>query len=166
MSEYFSSIITASAILGMLEALAPRGRGLDKYIKMIGLIIILCITVSPISQLLGQLGDGGLLDDLRDEISGEGELDGEYRDRLNEYLNDYSSEMLKNELYAILSDKFSIPREECEISLKTEYSEGQYHVARVQILLFGGSIFKNPYNIEEYIADLLSCECEVLIKSG
>lgn len=165
MGEYFSSIIAVSLLCGVIEALAPHTSGLDRHVRRIGLLIILCIALSPLSDLIGSISDG-LLDDLKNEISGKDEMSEDYRERLNEYLNNYSAELLKGELYGILSERFSIPQEECEIILEPEYANGQYCVAKVVILLSGGSIFKNPYNIEDYIADLLSCKCEVLIKDS
>lgn len=165
MKEYFSSMIAVSALMGVIEALAPSSERLGKYIRAIGLVILLCIAISPLSDLLGDI-QGGVLEDLRDEIGSRNDLTEEYRDRLNKYLNDYSLSLARDELYEILERQFSIPREECEIRIDTQMTDSGVRASYVQILLSGDSIFRNPYDIEEHIGGLLSCKCEALIRSG
>ena len=80
------------------------------------------------------------------------------------YLTTYSIDELKNEIGDLLLEKFEIPGDECEITIITENKNDNLAVGKVQILLSGKSIFKNPYSIEEYFANLLNCDCQVLIK--
>ena len=94
------------------------------------------------------------------------ELEACYAELLNGYLTEYSTEQFKFGIKEILLNNYGIPEEECEILIDTKIDSGQLRVDKMQILLSGRSIFKNPYDIEHYITELVGCECCVLIKSG
>ena len=164
MRDYLASLIFVSVIVAIAELISPHIAGLQKYIKMIGALCILCVAIAPILNISDTSRD--FTQDLKEELSDiEGsESYNKYQDILYGYLNEYSSYKVKEEISLIIEEKFNIPKNECEIVLITESRDGGIALAKVQILLSGKSIFNNPYKIEDYVSALLSCPCEVLIE--
>lgn len=165
MKSYLLTIILVSVAMGICEIITPIFKGIEKYVKTISLLIILCAIITPLSQLVTNI-DEAIFDDIKNDlIIDEDELKDNYNTLLNDYLHNYSIDELIDELKYILDREFKISAEECEIELSTEVVDGKLKVAYCKILLSGKSIFQNPYTIEEYVNQLLDCRCEVLIKS-
>ncbi len=164
MKNYLIIIITVSICVGIYNIIAPQFHGIEKYSKMIGMLIVLCVIISPIKDFLN-IFDEDVLQDIKDNLINEdNEEQNEYDEMFNDYLASFSVEELKAEIKGILLDKFEIPPNECDVSISTEYKNEKLNPSHVQILLSGKSIFKNPYTIEEYFKTLLECSCTVLIK--
>ena len=164
MKSYLLTIITVSICIGIYNVISPQFRGFEKYSKMIGMLIVLCIIISPVKDFLNFFDDEGL-EDIKDGIVNRGDdEESEYDKIFNDYLASYSIEEVKDAIEEGLLEKFQIPNDECEVSISTEYIDGKLTVSYVQILLSGKSIFKNPYTIEDYFSKLLGCTCSVLIK--
>lgn len=163
MKSYLITVITASICVGIYNIIAPSFRGIEKYSKMIGMLVILCIIISPIKELINAFDEDGL-ENLKDSLMDGDYEEGDYNEIFNDYLNSFSLDELKKEIENILLEKFEIPNDEAEITISTENENGKLTVSQVQILLSRKSIFKNPYTIEEYFEALLNCSCQVLIK--
>ena len=163
MKGYLVSIIWVSVIVGVAELISLHIAGVQKYIKMIGALCVLCVVVSPILNI-GKFSEN-LTDELKKDILEDQNLESyeKYQEILNEYLNEYSADKLKEEIRILLKENFEIPEDESEVILLTEKQDQNITLKKVQILLSGKSIFNNPYNIENYIKELLNCSCEVLI---
>ena len=164
MGQYLTSIIIVSIIIGIIELIAPRYGNLDKYVKMICTLIMLLVIISPVLEMINGF-DMDLIDEIKDKIDlPSDEKADEYNEILKEYIKNHSIGELKLEIKSILDKEFKIPSEECDVEIFTQTLEGNASVSKVQILLSGKSVFKNPYNIEDYISSLLGCGCQVLIK--
>lgn len=164
MKDYLITIITVSLCVGIYNIISPVFNGIEKYSKMIGMLVVLCVIISPLKELINVFDSEGLESIKNSIIDIENGEENEYDNIFNDYLNSFSVDSLKKEIENILLEKFDIPNNECDVSVSTEYINGSLKLSRVQILLSGKSIFKNPYNIEEYFGKLLNCTCEVLIK--
>ncbi len=166
MKQYLLNIILVAISMGICEIIAPNIKNIDKYIKMVGLLIVLCVIVSPITDLINWIDDD-LLDNLKEQLidSGDGSL-GEYDEILNEYLYNFSMAEFKDKIKEIMNKEFGVPNEESEVNVFTDIESEEIRVLKIQILLSGKSIFKNPYDIENYFAELLGCECVVLISKN
>lgn len=165
MKIYLMSIIISSLCISVLNLLIPKGSGLEKYTKLIGMLILLITIISPLSQVINKF-DIGYLDKLKDDILDSQIAEEEkYSDILDEYLRDHSVEQYKLQIKDLLLSKFDIPNEECEINISVISGQDRLEIKDMQILLSGKSIFKNPYEIEEYFIALIGCECRVLIKN-
>lgn len=164
MKSYLITIITVSICVGIYYVISPSFGGIEKYSKMIGMLIVFCVIISPIKELLN-IFEETEFDDFRDSIiNSENDTQGKYDEMFENYLSSFSIEEIKREIKNMLLEQFEIPNDECEISVFSEQKESALTLSKVQILLSGKSIFKNPYTIEEYFENRLNCICEVLIK--
>ena len=60
----------------------------------------------------------------------------------------------------MLDDKFSIPTEECQVSVTLD-DDGE--LERILITLYGPSIWRDSDEIKEYLTRVLECEVWVAI---
>lgn len=164
MKNYLLTIILVSICIGIANIVSPISTGIFKYTKVIGILIILCVIISPISKVIQSI-DESFFDKIKDGLLiDDNDIQNQYEDILLNYLNEFSISEIKNQIKNILEQEFSIPQEECEISVYTIENNDELSISKIQILLFGKSIFKNPYEIELYFTNLLKCDCTVLIK--
>lgn len=163
MNEYLKAIIVISVVSGIFEILSPNSSGIGKYTRMICLLCILCVVITPIKSLFENF-NSGFLDDLKEELIDREEDQENYEELLKDYLNKHSASELKDYLKSQIEKRFEIPYDECNIILHTEKQNEGIEVIRIDVILSGKSIFKNPYEIEEYISEQLNCECIVTIK--
>lgn len=166
MKEFLHSIIIAAIAISLFNQLLPIGRGFEKYARFVGMLVLATLVLSPVINMIKGF-DKDFFIDIRDDIADiENGGNNEYSELLNGYLTEYSTEQFKLGIKEILLNNYGIPEEECEILIDTKIDSGQLRVDKMQILLSGRSIFKNPYEIECYFTELVGCECSVLIKSG
>ncbi len=166
MKEFLHSIIIAAITISLFNQLLPIGRGFEKYARFVGMLVLATLILSPVINMIKGFDEYFFID-IRDDIADiENGGNNEYSELLNGYLTEYSTEQFKLEIKEILLNNYGIPGEECEILIDTKIDSGQLRVDKMQILLSGRSIFKNPYEIEYYFTELVGCECSVLIKSG
>ncbi len=159
MREYLMSVIGAALIAGVISIAVPSGsgEGLKKYVTLIGSLCVLCILLSPVTEVLGlmsKIADGG--------FSGWFEnTEEEYGSKYNEFLLSVGRDNVEDGITALLNDQFGIPENECSVSAQVEERSGELVIVRVDIILSGKSVLKDPYAIEKYISKLLDCECIV-----
>ena len=165
MKEYMASIIWVSIIAGIAEISAPSLGSMKKYVKLIGALCVVCVLVMPLVNFTGKSDKifNTIKDELKSDINNE-EINKKYQEILYSYLNDYSENEFKEQINSILKDKFNIPYEEANITLFSVKKENGIYPDKIRIILSGKSIFKNPYNIEDYFENLIGCKCEVLIE--
>ena len=164
MKDYLFTIILVSICIGIADVISPISNGISKFTKAIGVLIILCVIISPISKIIQSIDEAffnGIKDDL---LIDEEDSKNKYEDILQNYLNEFSISEINTQIKDILNKEFSIPQEECKITVYTEEKNENLSISKIQILLLGKSIFKNPYEIENYFSNLLKCDCIVLIK--
>ena len=166
MKEFLHSIIIVAITISLFNQLLPVGRGFEKYARFVGMLVLATLVLSPVINMIKGFDEDFFID-IRDDIADiENGGNNEYSELLNGYLTEYSTEQFKLGIKEILLNNYGIPEEECEILIDTKIDSGQLRVDKMQILLSGISIFKNPYEIEYYFTELVGCECSVLIKSG
>ena len=164
MKNYLLTIILVSICISIADIISHLEKGINKYTKTIGVLIILCVIISPISKVIQNI-DESFFDKLRDDLSiNDDDTQNKYEDILISYLNNFSISEINAQIKNILNQEFTIPNEECEIIIISEQNGEKLSISKIQILLTGKSVFKNPYIIENYFSNLLKCDCVVLIK--
>lgn len=165
MRDYLLSVIWISVIAAISEILAPSLGGIKKYLKLIGALCVICIMVMPLADLLGNSENiyEGIKDEFKTKLNKE-DMNKKYEELFFEYLNDHSVSELKEQIQSLLKDQFGVEEGESDIKVFTVKNDNGLYPEKIQILLSGKSIFKNPYDIEEYFENMIGCKCEVLIK--
>ena len=164
MQSYLISIVITSVAIGFYNVLTPKHNGIEKIVKLIGMLIILLTVLGPILNFLKNFDDD-VLDSIKDELSvPKEEQINDYSTIFQEYLNSSSLVQLEEKIKEILEKNYAIPKGECQVNIFTQNDGVNASLDKIQILLSGASIFKNPYHIEDHIKQNLGCDCQVLIK--
>ncbi len=142
--------------------LTPEGEGggLSRNMRLVFGLCVVLVCINPIKSIILQINDldiGSVIDmpDSNDE---------KYEELLNSAYTDAEVESLKNGIYQMLSDRFGIPREDCSISVRlTQGESAKKELEIIYITLYGGAIFKNTAEIEEYFGAIFNCEIITVI---
>lgn len=160
MREYLLSVVCAAIAVGAVTALMPDGEGggLRRHVGFVGALCVLAILISPVGELLDFLG--GLSVDDWGTLGNETET--KYEQIYAEYLQSVSADNLADSVVEVLCDRFDIPPEQCKVRVQVGSCDGRAVAEQVTIILSGGALLRNPYEIEGFISDLLGCECTVV----
>ena len=162
MKNYLLSLIITSIAVGLCEVITPSHNGIQKYVRFIGMLIVLCVAASPITALVGEINDG-LVDSIKDKISNGLEDKNDYNEILNEFLTNNSSQQLEDKIYELLEAEFGIYQEDARINILVDRLSDGVKLSLIEVLLSGNAIFKNPYTIENRLSNLFGCDVQVLI---
>ena len=93
MKSYLITIITVSICVGIYNIIAPEFNGIEKYSKMIGMLVVLCVIISPIKNLMNTF-DEEWLQNIKDSIVDSDYTEkGEYDEIFRDYLSSFSLEV-------------------------------------------------------------------------
>ena len=162
MTEYIFGIIGVSILVGVIDVICPDGGGFKKYMRLLSGLTVAVMLLSPMGNILSYFSTSfwGELDGM---IYEESERE-EYQDRLYESLENASRESIEESIEKILYERFDIKSGDADASAELERVDGELVVKKLMVILRGAAIFKDPYEIEEYFASLLGCECVTAIE--
>lgn len=157
--EYIFSLMIIAFSCAIIELLSPENKGMSKYLHFTAALVICTVILSPIQSLLGVLPD---IFDIDLEVPALAEYTGpqEYTDIIiNESIDKVKAE-IKNELVR----KFRC--EPCEVDVGYDASDvGNIIITGVRI----GYEVSNRYlfsDTENYIEEMMKCDCEVYFCNG
>ena len=109
MKNYLLTIILVSICISIADIISPLEKGINKYTKTIGVLIILCVIISPISKVIQNI-DESFFDKLLDDLSiNDDDTQNKYEDILISYLNNFSISEINAQIKNILNQEFTIP---------------------------------------------------------
>ena len=162
MKGYIISVMCISVIGSLISMLAPEGEGggiMRNNRLVLGLCVVL-VCINPIKSIINEVKslDIGSIVEIPDSDEGK------YEDYLGGAYTDAEVENLKSGIYKMLEDRFSIMREDCSVAVKLRQSEGNARALEsIYITLYGGAIFKNTNEIEDYFGRIFNCEIVTII---
>ena len=75
-------------------------------------------------------------------------------------LTDICERELEKRLEDLICEKFSIGADDIEITVEAHEENGTLTLDRVAVGLYRAAVLKDPYEIEEYVSELVGCACE------
>ena len=163
MKQYVISVMVVGVVGAIVTLLSPEGEGggLKSHVRLAVGIVLILVCVSPLITMVKTLSEI----DVKDMI---GEVDDE---KLDEYESIFQSgyeaaeiENLKEGIKSILLERFGVKSDECYVSVSTaKNSEGERHLKRIFINLYGSAIMKNTGEIEDHLASLFGCEVVIAV---
>lgn len=168
MRAYIYSIVCVAAAGGIVLIIAPEGirGGIKKHLKLICALFLLCIMISPATELLSsikELGNIGL-GNIDREL--ENELQNKYENIYESYLEGSYRGNIGQAVKECLFEKFGVPQDECrvEVSFYDSDEDGVREPSRITVIYSGRSIYRNPRETESYVSGLFKCECVCAIE--
>lgn len=160
MRTYIYSVVCMAALGGAVLIVTPEGvrSGLKKHIRLICSLCLLCVMISPISQVLDGLKNIGEMIKSPDE---EQSLHGVYESMYEEMSESGYSESLGEAVKKELDVSFSIPSDDVRTTVEFSDADGDgfREPIKITVLLSGLSILKDPRKIEQLISEKFDCEC-------
>ncbi len=143
-------------ISAVIMLFLPDGSESSKYVKLLASLSVLCAIAAPLGSF--SLGNGaeGIFDQLLEGVGDDHGAEEKYYG----VLVGIGSEELEKKLCELVCDKFLIEKENIKIDVEASEKEGVFCVDRVTVGLSGAAVFKDPYDIEEYIGSLVGCDCD------
>ncbi len=164
MKDYLLTLIAASLVAVLVGILSPDGErgGIAKHMKLLTSLFLVCVLISPL-----QSGIEGLQRLMRGELSLP-ELNGseqeDYPDMMEGALNDASVNYFCDMLTVTIEKQFGIEAGEVRCLVAWEQEGETLTPTRVTVVLSGKAIWKDPHAIEEFVTELLGCDCATAIE--
>ena len=161
MKTYFLTLIASALCIAMISIIAPDGI-ISKYVRLLSSLLLICVLLSPIKDLTNTL---------RDITEGNFSLPqfdlpdrDEAQDEFDSQLDNTSKTYFLQSLARLLEREFNIEPGEVRCVATWNDSGEESIPLRVTVVLSGGAIWKNPKEIEAYVAKLVGCECITAIE--
>lgn len=161
--DYLSSLVIVAAAAGLISSFVPVGENssMKKYINYAVALAVVIIILSPFKSALGMissLDEYIILDSEKNKDNYEQE-----KEKTDKWIIEKSQETIKEGIKNLLYDRFAIQREEAEVSLELDTSnQNSVVIRKIVIKLSGYAMWQNSGEIEQYIASLVKCDCEVI----
>ena len=164
MKAYILSVVGASLAAALIILLTPDGKGggILKHVKLLTSLALLCVIINPFLSFVKSLSETNF-DNFKDEILKDVNESDPYESILYESLSKMSADELKKELKNRISENFGIDVGNLEVNAEYTIEENTVSFKRITVILSGGAIFKNPYDIEAYVKELTGIECKCLL---
>ena len=154
MKTYFLTLLGASVAVALVGILAPNAS--SKHIKWISSLFFICVLISPLPKTIESIRDR--TEELTNGTSGDA-VSEDYGDRMEEAVNSASKTYFAQTLTQMLEQRFSIPAGEIRCSILWEEDGEQFCPSKITLILSGSTIWKNPADMENFVTNLLGCEC-------
>ena len=158
MKEYLLSLLAASLCAALVGILAPSN--FQKYVRFISSLFLICVLVAPLPRVLSSINAPDGLPDL----IGSSSASSDYKDRMEEALEQASGTYFAEMLTQLIEERFSISEGTVRCSVKWRDGGDRLTPERVTVILSGSAIWKNPSEIESFVGSLLGCECVIAIE--
>ncbi len=164
MKSYLISLVSVSLVIALVSLLAPDGKGggAARYVRLVAALLLICTLIAPLRSLLGGLralanGEFALPSlELPDQADREEELQAT--------LDASSKTYFLQALTQLLEQEFDLEAGTVRCRAQWKEENGQARPTQITVLLSGSAIWKNPKTIQNYVRDLLDCECITAIE--
>ncbi len=164
MKDYLLTLIAAALVAALVGILSPDGErgGIAKHLKLLTSLFLICVLISPLHSVLTGLKDlaNGNLSLPNFDVGTEDD----YRQQMDAALDGATESYVSDMLTQTLESQFSITTG--DVSCRVEWArEGEtLKPTRVTVILSGKAIWKDPKPIEDFVSELLGCECRTAIE--
>lgn len=149
-------VALAAAITGILSPEGEKG-GILKHIRLLSALLLICVLILPIQSGISYLfslqnGEIPLPEWTIPSDSGKEEL--------QDHLDLVSKEYFADQLSARLESQFAIASGEVRCIVQWDGESPSL----VTVVLSGKAIWKDPEKIENFVKELIGCNCQTAIE--
>lgn len=162
MREFIITLIGVAVVSGGVQMLCPEDSKASGLINIISGLCIICIMLAPLKDFIAWMRNDAV-----------GMLDGIYGSQITteDYAEIYEKSIIEgSELKASQSLKLLIitdlelSEDSFDVSLRLTRSDEEYCAESVTVFLYDKAVLTDPKIIKDYVARLLSCECQIVYK--
>ena len=154
MEKYWLLLLGVSLLAGVTELLMPRG-GERAYVKLVGALCVLCLLISPLTDMLHALRTLDT-DIIAAEFATEETED--YARVFADYVTGAETQELERQLEGLLRERFEM--EEDSLEVRSEW-EGE-RLNCIWICIYPSGMTTDPEPIEDFVETTLGFSCEIL----
>ena len=165
MKDYLLALLGTALALAAIGILTPDGTrgGIAKHVRLVAALVWILVLVAPLSGAVRSVRDwvdnGMPLPFLRIEEEEE-----EHRELWDTTLDEASTAYFCDMLTQTLEKTFEITPGDLTCRVRWVREGEELRPETVTLLLSGQAIWQSPHTLEEYVEDLLNCDCEVAIE--
>lgn len=153
MGGYVISVVAVGAIGALVTLLSPEGE-LGKQVKVVVGIVLISMSISPLISLIRGLQ--GL--DISSLVPEYEEEKAEYESIFYEGFLAAEEENAKEGIAVMICDRFGIEDSDLSVSLRICGDGRERRIERIFLTLYGGAVWKDTEEIEQYLEDIFCCE--------
>lgn len=168
MSYYFTGIFVLCLVCALIEWLSPAGEGdgIARHIRLLTGLCLLSALLRPAMTLADTLRDlPARLEDWLDAGGFSAPTDdsssGIYSERWQRESEALDKRYAAAQIGAMLREKFSLPENECRVSVTL--SESGDAIDEVYVTLSGRAIWQNTHAMEAFVKDTFGCPCVIYV---
>ena len=163
MNSYLYSLLLISLAVALVGILTPNGSkdGIAKNMRLLCSLLLIGVLILPIKNGIDRLAAWS-----RGEIniSTSEKNDAEdYREEMQEALDNTSRQYVSQMLTQTLSREFEIPAGEIRCVIKWK-EEDPTKPELITLLFSGSALWKDPKAAEAFVEELLGCPCQSAIE--
>ena len=164
MKDYLLTLIAAALIAALVGILSPDGErgGIAKHLKLLTALFLICVLISPLCGILTDLKS--LMDGTLSIPNLTPDTEDDYRQQMDAALDAATESYFTDMLTQTLESQFSIAKGDIDCRVDWTRDGDQITPRRVTVILSGKAIWKDPKPIEEFVSELLGCECQTAIE--
>ena len=150
-----------TALVGILTPAGERG-GIEKHMKLLTSLFLLCVILSPLTDLVGSLRDR-----FENSLLPDGEVDSQadsYKEQMEQSLQNASSAYFVRLLTELLEERFEISQGDLVCAVQWKQEGDALSPTHVTLILSGSAIWKDPRVMEDFVEELLGCTCNSAIE--
>ena len=157
MKDYLLSLLVVSMILSVVGILAPKGTGggLAGHIRLVAALVWICVLIAPLPTVIAELRDvwsNGFI-----EIQTQDAPD--YQIQTDQILDEASKAYFCDMLTQALEDRFSLMPGSLRCHVVWNETSDGIRPGKVTLLLSGDAVWQSPKQLEEFVTELIGCEC-------
>ena len=157
MHGYLPAIIAVSVLTNLIRFALPKESSVSKYSSFfIGLCVTAVIAV-PAVQIISSISE------LKPEFITESSPEENYSEIFGEYISESLYPSVEEYVYKVLSEKFSIPRQNAEVFIHFNTHGDVIAIEQILIFLKGSSVLANTGAISHYFEEKFLCRVDVSV---
>lgn len=161
MGTYIISLLSASLAVAIIGILAPDG-GVSKHLRLFSSLFLICVLTVPVTNAIKHIqsltnGDFDLSDF-------EESVESDLLEQMQSGMDESSKAFFLDSLSQMLASEFAISEGDVRCVAKWGEQDGNLYPQRMTVVLSGSGIWKDTAKIEQFVSDLLGCECITAIE--
>jgi len=155
MKAYLLSLLGASLTIALVGILSPNAT--SKHLKWLCSLFFVCVLIAPLPRLLEWAMENG--ERLSSPSIGDSSTVTDYQKQMEEAVNSASRSYFAQTLTQMLEQRFDVTPGEVRCLIVWEEEGEQLRPQKITLILSGSAIWKNPAELEDFVTNLLGCDC-------
>lgn len=154
MTAYLLTLFGSALAVALVDLLVPeRGR---KTVRLLSALFLLCVLSAPLPRAFRAVRDYTLPDTMRDARE-------EYTQKMKQATESASRAYFAKTLTELIAEQFSLADDSVRCMIEWEADDGTVP-KKITVILSGSAIRCDPRKIENFVKDLIGCECVTAIE--